>query len=255
MSLAIRFNAVLFSLWLLPAWVMAADCQLRIGFNSEPIPPYIESAAPSAGPRGSAFALVEQAAHEVGCLVQWQSMPALRILYDAAQGQIDGAFFFSWTTERSRQLVYPEHQGRPDPGRRIATLNYALYKQVGSPVRWNGKELEPGQCIVGYNTGWSVGNDLLEFSIKTHTGKSAGALLNLLAKGRICAYATLEESGDAAIRAYPGQFEKLAPPLSRKDYYLAFNPAYYQAHQALIEALWMHIGKLRQRSHRAHQSN
>ena len=75
---------------------------------------------------------------------------------------------------------------------------------------------------------------------------SRALTLKLLAKGRLCAYATLEEAGDAAIAAQPGRFEKLSPPLARKDYYLLFNPAYYQAHQSQVEALWRRIGELRE---------
>ena len=51
---------------------------------------------------------------------------------------------------------------------------------------------------------------------------------------------------DAALAAQPGRFEKMSPPLARKDYYLLFNPAYYQAHPSQVETLWNRIGELRE---------
>ncbi|MFC3912041.1 hypothetical protein ACFOSS_00980 [Pseudaeromonas sharmana] len=226
--------------------VDAKECLLHLGFNDEPIPPYIERSVPSAGPRGTAFALVDLAAHQVGCQIFWQPMPSLRVLHDAIGGEIDGALFYSWTTERARQLVFPMRHGQLDPGRRLATLNYVLYRRLGSNVQWNGVQLTPQGCAVGYNEGWSVVDYLSQFRMNAHAGKGAEALLKLLAKGRLCAYATLEEAGDAAIARQSGQFEKLSPPLLRKDYYLLFNPTYYQAHQAEVEALWSRIGALRE---------
>ena len=78
---------------------------------------------------------------------------------------------------------------------------------------------------------------LQQHKISSHPGKGPGQLLKLLAKGRLCAYATLEEAGDTAIAAQTEQFEKLAPPLARKDYYLLVNPHFYHALQPQIEAL------------------
>lgn len=233
-------------LGLFSAAVSASECLLHLGFNDEPIPPYIERSVPSTGPRGTAFALVDLAAHQIGCQIFWQAMPPRRVLHDTAQGEMDGALFYSWTSERARHLVYPMLNGQLDPRRRLATLNYVLYRRHGSDVRWNGIQLTPQGCAVGYNEGWSIVDYLKQFNMTAHSGKGAEQLLKLLAKGRLCAYATLEEAGDAAIAVQAGQFDKLSPPLLRKDYYLLFNPGFYQANQPVVEALWDHIGTLRE---------
>ena len=224
----------------------ADDCILHLGFNDEPIPPYIERSVPSAGPQGSAFVLVDLAAHQIGCQIVWQPLPILRVLHATSLGDVDGALFYSWTAERARTLIYPQRDEQLDQTRRIATLNYVLYRQRGSAVEWDGVQLRPEGCAVGYNEGWSIIEYLKQHAMTPHTGKGAGPLLKLLAKGRLCAYATLEEAGDAAIAAQPGRFEKMSPPLARKDYYLLFNPAYYRANQSQVEALWTRIGELRE---------
>ena len=229
-----------------PAVTMAAECQIHLGFNSEPIPPYIERSVPSAGPQGTAFSLVDLAAHQTNCRLVWQHLPTLRVLHATELGDVDAALFYSWTAERASKLSYPMLHDQLDPSRRLATLNYVLYRRLGSDVRWDGTQLQPKGCAVGYNEGWSIVDYLKQHHISAHPGKGAEQLLKLLAKGRLCAYATLEEAGDAAIAAQPGQFEKISPPLARKDYYLLFNPAYYQAHQSQVEALWTRIGELRE---------
>ena len=229
-----------------PAVTMAAECQIHLGFNSEPIPPYIERSVPSAGPQGTAFSLVDLAAHQTNCRLVWQHLPTLRVLHATELGDVDAALFYSWTAERASKLSYPMLHDQLDPRRRLATLNYVLYRRLGSDVRWDGTQLQPKGCAVGYNEGWSIVDYLKQHQITPHPGKGAEQLLKLLAKGRLCAYATLEEAGDAAIAAQPGQFEKISPPLARKDYYLLFNPAYYRANQSQVEALWTRIGELRE---------
>ena len=231
---------------LCPAVTMATECQIHLGFNSEPIPPYIERGVPSAGPQGTAVALVDLAAHQTNCRLVWQHLPTLRVLHATELGDVDAALFYSWTAERASKLSYPMRHGQLDPSRRLATLNYVLYRRLDNDVRWDGAQLQPKGCAVGYNEGWSIVDYLKQHQISAHPGKGAEQLLKLLAKGRLCAYATLEEAGDAAIAAQPGRFEKLSPPLARKDYYLLFNPAYYQAHQSQVEALWRRIGELRE---------
>lgn len=243
-----------------PAVTMAAECQIHLGSNSEPIPPYIERSVPSAGPQGTAFSLVDLAAHQTNCRLVWQHLPTLRVLHATELGDVDAALFYSWTAERASKLSYPMLHDQLDPSRRLATLNYVLYRRLGSDVRWDGTQLQPKGCAVGYNEGWSIVDYLKQHHISAHPGKGAEQLLKLLAKGRLCAYATLEEAGDAAIAAQPGQFEKISPPLARKDYYLLFNPAYYQAHQSQVEALWTRIGELREQqtateSKRPNESN
>ncbi len=231
---------------LLATPVMANDCRITIGYNDEPIPPHIERNVPSAGPQGTAFALVEQAALQSGCQIVWQHLPTLRVLHAANIGDVDAALFYSWTLDRASKLSYPMRNGQLDSDRRLATLNYVLYRQRGSAVEWDGAQLRPEGCAVGYNEGWSVSEYLKQFQMNAHAGKGADALLKLLAKGRLCAYATLEEAGDTAIATRSDQFEKLSPPLARKDYYLLFNPRFYHALQPQIEALWDRIGELRE---------
>lgn len=233
-------------LLLLSSPLLAQECWLTIAYNDEPIPPYIERNVPSAGPQGESFALVDLAAHQIGCQIHWQRLPTLRVLRDLTQGSVDAALFYSWTPARDQVLRYPRQQGKLDPSRRLARLNYVLYRKLGTAVSWDGEQLRPAHCRVGYNAGWSISLYLEERQLNLHPGDGAMQLLRLVHKERLCAYATLDAAGDAAIAAWPGQFEKMQPPLLTKDYYLPFNPGYYQRHPERVEALWQQIGVLRE---------
>lgn len=224
---------------------LADDCWLTLGYNDEPIPPYIERREPSAGPQGKSLALVDLAAHRIGCKIHWQAMPTLRVLHYVTKGSVDGALFYSWTQARSQYLRYPQRDSHLDPTRCLARLNYVLYRHQGGAVQWDGQALTPAGCMVGYNTGWSIGHYLQAKGFISHNREKPEQLLRLVQKGRLCAYATLEETGDAAIANWPGQFEKLQPPLLTKDYYLPVNQDYYHRHAERVEALWQQIGQLR----------
>lgn len=225
-----------------------ATCLITLGYHDEPIPPYIERNVPSAEPQGSAFQLVTQAARELGCLIVWQRLPNLRVLHATIHEQSDGALFYSWTKARNQQLIYPQRDGRLDASRRLATLNYVLYRRQGADVDWDGQTLTPHACVVGFNEGWSIGGYLDEQAIPHSGANGSEQNLKRLEKGRICAYATLEESGDAAIAQFPGRFEKLPISLLRKDYFLVFNPFYYRQHSQQVEQLWNKIGQLREQT-------
>ena len=132
-----------------------------------------------------------------------------------------------------------------DKQRRVATLNYVLYSKKGSELNWDGTKLLPHNCHIGFNEGWSIGLDLKARGLNSESDKNAEQNLKKLDKGRICAYATLEEAGDAAVARYQGaRFEKLPTPLSRKEYYLLFNQEAYRQRSQVIEQLWDEIGRL-----------
>ena len=87
---------------MLALWLLAliplnslASCRFTIGYNNEPIPPYIERNQPSTSPRGIAFTLVDNAAKQLDCQIRWQYLPNLRVLHDASLGGVDGAIFYS----------------------------------------------------------------------------------------------------------------------------------------------------------------
>ena len=227
----------------------SSACHYTIGYDFAPIPPFINP--PDNEGHASAdiaIDLVSQAASELGCSIHWQPLPNLRVFHLLANGQIDGALFYSWNPERDQLYAYPKQGNKVDSERRIATLNYVLYKKKGSPLQWDGHTYTQLSCPIGFNEGWSIGADLAQHGVLVENAKDAEQNLKKLEKGRICGYATLEEAGDSAIARYPeALFEKLPLPLSRKKYYLLFNHTLYLKQRQSIEALWSQIGRLRDR--------
>ena len=222
-------------------------CHYTIGYDFAPIPPFINP-PDSEGHRsaGSAIDLVSQAASVLGCSIHWQPLPNMRVFHLLSNNQIDGAILYSWNPERDQLYIYPKRDGKVDSERRIATLNYVLYRKKGSTLQWDGLTYTQLSCPIGFNEGWSIGADLDHHGVMVESAKDAEQNLKKLEKGRICGYATLEEAGDSAIAHYPGAlFEKLSVPFSRKEYYLLFNQTFYRNHSQQIETLWSQIGKLR----------
>lgn len=235
------------ALWLLALIPLSswASCRFIIGYNDEPIPPYILRNQASAAPQGSIFTWVDVAAKKLDCQIIWHSLPNLRVLHATEFGQLDGALFYSWSPQRDKIFAYPKHQGMVDTKRRVATLNYVLYRKAGSSFRWDGHPLQQLSCLIGFNEGWSIGADLTRHGVAVESAKSAEQNLKKLEKGRICGYATLEQAGDDAIAHYPvNLFAKLPIPLTRKEFYLIVNPGSYQRQTPRIEALWDEIGRL-----------
>lgn len=242
------WRSSMLALWLLALIPLSswASCRFIIGYNDEPIPPYILRNQASAAPQGSIFTWVDVAAKKLDRQIIWHSLPNLRVLHATEFGQLDGALFYSWSPQRDKIFAYPKHQGMVDTKRRVATLNYVLYRKAGSSFRWDGHPLQQLSCLIGFNEGWSIGNDLKALGIPSESGKNAEQNLKKLDRGRICAYTTLEAAGDAAIARYQGaQFEKLPTPLSRKEYYLLFNQEAYRQQSPVIEQLWDEIGRQR----------
>lgn len=227
-----------------------AHCNYRIGYDVAPIPPFIYAPGDNSHhSAGLAIDLVTQAAAKQGCDISWLPLPTMRVFHLLANGQLDGALFYSWNPERDKLYIYPKQDGKVDSERRIVTLNYVLYKKKGSPLQWDGHSYAQLSCPIGFNDGWSIGADLAAHGITIESAKDAEQNLKKLEKGRICGYATLQEAGDSAIARYPDAiFERVPAPLSRKEYYLLFNQHFYHQHQRQIETLWKQIGELRRDS-------
>lgn len=241
-----RCNRVLFGLLALLPLQSLALCSLTIGYGADPIPPFIHKPdSTQHHSPGESILLVTQAAKNIGCQIHWLALPNMRVLHATQNGQLDGALFYSWNAERDKHFIYPKQQGVVDTRRRLATLDYMLYKRTDSQLTWDGHTYQQLTCLIGYNEGWSIGADLTRHGVAVESAKSAEQNLKKLEKGRICGYATLEQAGDDAIAHYPvNLFAKLPIPLTRKEFYLIVNPGSYQRQTPRIEALWDEIGRL-----------
>ncbi len=221
---------------------------VRLGYSDVENFPYQMGNGEQLAPEpGVAVELIREAAVVADVKVSFVRMPAQRLLVEMQAGRIDGAFIFSYKEDRLQYGVYPMHQGKPDPKRRIASNNYSFYKLATSDVAWDGAKLSNWRAPVGINFSFSIGDDLKKMGLPVDGG-GRGTEQNVakLKAGRISAYATLEDSADAFLRRNSvSQIVKLEPPIVVRDYYLMLSKQYVEGNKSRAELLWTRLGEVR----------
>ncbi|MGQ5521662.1 substrate-binding periplasmic protein [Chitinimonas sp. PSY-7] len=225
-------------------------CQISLAYNSEPSSPYFigDGYVPPKKP-GAAVELLQLAATQIGCTLKLTRLPNMRVLAEAQVGKYDGVFMYSYNAERAASFVYPTRAGKPDGSRRITSLSYYLYRAKGASANWDGQHFSGINGAIGVNLGWSVGKDLLAKGLQIEEAISTRQNFAKLRNGRIAAYATQDLAGDSVIQEDDiKDVERLPTPISSKDYFILFNPTYYQQNHDRVEQLWNVIGNLRESS-------
>jgi polar amino acid transport system substrate-binding protein len=225
----------------------ASALDMRLGYPDQAVPPFLigHGAEVPAAP-GIAIELVQRALREAGGEPVFSRMPLVRAEASLRAGRLDGLPCVSYTAERAAFLVYPTRNGKPDAVRRCASLNYVLYQHKGGQVAWDGHTVR-ANGPVGIVRGSSIAESLRAMGLELVEVNNDEQLFGMLDRGRIAAIATLENLGDRHLRLPSewGHFEKLAPPLSSTDYYLAVTTRFYARHPDFVERLWRRIGALR----------
>lgn len=225
-----------------------AQDAVRLGYSDvENFPYQMGNGDQIAAAPGVAVELIRAAADEAGVKVVFVRMPAPRLLLEMQAGRLDGAFIFSYKDERQQSGVYPMQQGKPDRQRRITSNNYSFYKLAGSDVAWDGVKLSNWRAPIGINFSFSIGDDLKKMQLTVDDGgRGTEQNFDKLRLGRISAYATLEDSGDAFLRRKNvTQVVKLEPPIVVRDYYLMLSHQYVESHKTKAELLWTRLGEVR----------
>ncbi|MES2127489.1 MAG: hypothetical protein V4463_09480 [Pseudomonadota bacterium] len=131
--------------WMLSALFLACHatlaCELEFAYLNQPSLPFISASAPDEALPGLAVDLVRAAAASIGCTARFVRRPGKRVLAETAAGLHAGALMYSLNDERARKLVFPMADGKLDAERRMARLNYYLYRPVGAALDWDGKRL------------------------------------------------------------------------------------------------------------------
>jgi polar amino acid transport system substrate-binding protein len=240
-------------LWLAVGLCMAAALshgadKVRLGYSDVENFPYQAGNGVTIGEQpGTAIELLRMAAHDLGIELEFVRMPAMRLLVAMQSNDIDGSFIFSYKDDRLQYGSYPMRDGKPDRARRITTINYSFYKASQSNVHWNGTQLVNSTMPVGINTGFSIGDDLKKMGMTIDDGaKATGQNISKLQRGRISAYATLEDSADAYLLRFGiTDVVKLTPPIVSRDYYLMLSKRFTEQHGELAERIWTRVGALR----------
>ncbi len=243
------FCLTLFCCLLLPT-AQAVPLTLTLAYaDIESFPYQAGNGIEPANPPGIAVELIQQAAADLGIKVNFLRMPVRRVLSEMEEGHVDGGFIYSYNSDRIRNGVYPLLDGKPDRSRRLATLHYVLYRRMHDKVSWDGNQFSHLSTPLGANTGYSVVADLRRQGVNVEEARSTAQNIQKLRSGRLDAYVAQAIVVDAYLAgAKITDIEKIAPPVSSKDYFLMFSHQFYASNSQLAEALWKHLGEIRDRA-------
>ena len=129
-------------------WVLCAALQvpalaqvamhLQTGDTAQP-PFRIGNANTLQADPGIDVEIITEAANKLGIKLSIDRAPTKRILDNLQKNQIDGAFDFSYSSERAAYLRYPMNGNSVDGRKKIHTQIFAVYTIQGSDFGWNGK--------------------------------------------------------------------------------------------------------------------
>ncbi len=236
------------SLLLLLTCSMAGAETIHLAYaDTESFPYQIGNSNRISAQPGIAVDIIQTIARQNNWTVELERLPGKRVLYSLEQGEIDGAFIFSYNAQRSVFIRYPMRDGKPDHEKRIATLSYYLYTLNDSGVTWDGEAFSQLNGPLGADLGYSIVGNLkaLGYPVEETPG-TLNNLKKLMAK-RIPAYVGQGVVVDRYLSNMPSsQIQKSTLPIVTKDYFLVFTKPFAEQNPALVEQFWTAIGEQRE---------
>lgn len=127
-----------------------------------------------------------------------------------------------------------------DSSKRMHIDSYVLLRRKGSKVEWDGKALRNLDGPVGYQRGYSVGDQLRKLNVEVDEGSQrADELARKLIAGRLGA-AALGGSDAHSVMNSPAaaQLEMLPVPLAEKPYFLILSHGMVARRPELSQRIW-----------------
>jgi polar amino acid transport system substrate-binding protein len=198
---------------------------------------------------GLTLELLEKVKKALGIEIEYKRMPWKRGLYLLERSEIDGLFHASYKPEREQLGEYPQHDGRPDESRAIFIQSYALYKLKGSSPEYDGQSIRHLDGPIGVVSGYSIESQLKSQGYDISAAHSMQSNFDRLNKGRIVAFAMLENMADDFLqrnRDLYASIEKVTPVLQARAYYLLLSKRMKQSHPELSESIWNAVRDINQ---------
>ncbi|MBF0228050.1 MAG: transporter substrate-binding domain-containing protein [Desulfamplus sp.] len=229
----------------------ATDTQIRLGYSDEEAFPF--QIRHDANPPGIAMEIINQVAKDIGIEIIYLQLPNKRVLRSLLKGDvIDGAFMYSFKTERETNGKYPMKDGKLDEEKRLTTLTYYIYKLKKSLLKWDGNkfsgvEFNDMNMRIGANMGYSIVGDLQKMGIEVDEGaKKTDQNFKKLLNGRIVGYAHQDLVADNYLKTNRiNVVEKISIPLSTKPYFLMFSHQFIKQNPQMAEKIWTRIAEIR----------
>lgn len=158
-------------------------------------------------------------------------------------GLADGIINASYNEERASYAVYPMLNGIPDPGKMLKVVEYSLYRNRNSTIRWDGRILSGIDGDIASVTSYAIVGDLEKMGHSVVEEMNIPSILRNVSIGRYSAAALLPEA-DIFLennRPISGEIVKVEPPLKRKEYHLIFSKSFYRENGELARKIWTAI--------------
>ena len=238
-------NLLKITLLLLPS--LASSDTLKLVFSDVEVSPYqMGNGSALTNPPGIAVDIIVKAAKNLGHTVHFIRVPNKRVLLTIKSGKADGAFIFSYKTEREQYGRYPMKNGKPDGDLRIASMSYYFYALRINDMTWDGKKLAGSSLKVGANSGYSIIGDLKKMGFKVEEAKTTQQNFQKLKSNRFGAVAAQSITADAFLKFEQNTaVERLEPPLKTKDYFLMLSHQFYKKNSEKAKQLWQEVALAR----------
>jgi len=218
--------------------------------DRDSFPNYLGNSSHVAWPNpGYAVELLKQLEKSLPIKIKFVRQPWKRCLKSLQTNSVDGIFNASFKQERLALGVYPFTDGKVDPEFRIAESSHVFFSKKGSPIHWDGKQLDNFNGQVGVVMGYSTAADLQQRGIDVRESiNSPQQNLDLLLHNRVPIIAGSEVQYQNIMRRNPGKYAAVVamrPAITTKPYYLMLAYDFHAAHPKLSQKIWAEIKSIR----------
>lgn len=186
-------------------------------------PPYEYTDNTTKQIKGSSVNMIKNIADKLNFDVNISSLPWERCLQMNKQGDMDGIFSVSKTTEREQYLIYPQKS--------IQNVSYVFATLKNQNITWNeSKDINVIPQPIGAPQGYSVTKTLKELKnvIVDDSAQSDDINLNKLLLGRLGSIVIGPQALELLLKEKNNdKVQQLSPPfVDSKKYYIAISKKY-----------------------------
>jgi polar amino acid transport system substrate-binding protein len=197
---------------------------------------------------GLTLELLRLVGDRLGVEFIYQRMPWKRGLKLVEKNKVDGIFHASYKEARESIGVYPKKDNIPDDSQAIFLQSYVLYKLKGASPEIKEGVISLTEGDIGVINNYSIGSDLRKNGHKVQEANTLEVNFNKLVRGRIAAFATLENMADDYLSRNHSKYSnvvKVKPALKTKPYYLLFSHNFVKTNPDLTRQIWQTIAELK----------
>jgi polar amino acid transport system substrate-binding protein len=198
---------------------------------------------------GYSMILMKEVEQQLAIPIKLVARSWKQCLEDVKSGAVDGAINASYSKERAEFAAFPlKMDGDPDASKRMYRATYALYRQKGGSIDFDGHKMNGVTGSIGAQTGFSIIAQLKQLGVKVDDSMAkADELLKQVASGKLQGAALQTTEADDSLRDadLKGKIERVSTPLVEKPYYTVFNKAFELKYRQSAREVWRLQGKLR----------